>query len=208
MAKGKQLAIRFLVAALAGVLVTVIALIVAWQGGRHEIGLRSEQFSTQLALDQFAQAIDAYKEQTGTVPSSLDDLEAMEEPSLRFSDPGQRMDGWRRPFILETDGKDCLVISYGRDGKPGGAGLDHDLTHVEPRPPGSPPTLSQFLLDSRCRHMIGACILGGAAAFVLACFVVKPGQVNRRSIADIIFWLAITTIGATFIAVLHIPSGH
>lgn len=208
MAKGKQLAIRFLVAALAGVLVAIIAIIVTWQTSRHEIGLRSEQFSTQLALGQFAQAIDAYKEQTGTVPSSLDDLEAMEEPSLRFSDPGQRMDGWRRPFILETDGKNCLVISYGRDGKPGGAGLDHDLTHVQPRPSGSLPTLLQCISHPTFRPMLAGCAVGGLGAFVLAWFVVKPGQFNRRSIPDVIFWLVVSAIGAAVIGVLHIPSGH
>ncbi len=208
MAKGKQLAIRFLIATLAGVLVTVIALIVAWQGGRQGTALNHRQFLTQRALHQLAEEIETYKQQTGTIPTSLDDLDVLEEASRRFGEAAPHEDGWGRPFIFETDGKDCLVISYGRDGKPGGAGLDHDLTHIEPGPPGSLPTLSQSINNPTFRPTLGGCAVGGLGAFVLAWFVVKPGQFNRGSIPDVVFWLVVSAIGAAFIGALHIPSGH
>jgi hypothetical protein len=73
-----------------------------------------------------ASRCDLYKAQYGTWPGSLAQLLAG-RPEL--GDPWDK-DGWGRHFVLAQYNKSLgygEVISYGRDGKPGGIGADRDL---------------------------------------------------------------------------------
>lgn len=67
----------------------------------------------------------------GRPPESLDVLVLPDAEGRRFSD-GPRaphVDPWGRPFVyfLPTPGQPRRIVSYGRDGKPGGEGIDADI---------------------------------------------------------------------------------
>ncbi len=73
-----------------------------------------------------AKGCDQYKEQYGKWPASFEELATFR---IDLSDPWTR-DGWGREFLLipyDVSKGYGSLISYGRDGKPGGSGLDHDL---------------------------------------------------------------------------------
>ena len=57
---------------------------------------------------------------------------------------GQLLDSWNQPFEYSIQNNNYVLTSFGRDGKPGGIGLDCDLTNLQPKPPQSQLTLSQF----------------------------------------------------------------
>ena len=62
------------------------------------------------------------------LPAELKDV-----PWMPFNLGGIRLvDGWGNPIVYLVDPKSCTVtlISYGRDGKPGGQGENHDTEAV------------------------------------------------------------------------------
>jgi hypothetical protein len=83
-------------------------------------------FVTYARLMNLGFACDTYKEKRGSWPRTLAELVEF-QPELS---PPWSTDAWGKDFILipcqESLGYG-QVISYGRDGKPGGDGLDRDL---------------------------------------------------------------------------------
>ncbi|MCY3004333.1 MAG: type II secretion system protein GspG, partial [Planctomycetota bacterium] len=67
----------------------------------------------------------------GRPPESLDVLVLPDAEGRRFMDEyrARHVDSWGRPFVyfLPTPGQPRRIVSYGRDGKPGGTGLDADI---------------------------------------------------------------------------------
>lgn len=55
------------------------------------------------------------------LPTSLDQLPRIEGLSNDVTD------GWGRPIFWRTEGDEVSLISYGRDGAPGGVGEDEDM---------------------------------------------------------------------------------
>jgi len=55
----------------------------------------------------------------GAYPLSLDDLNEAESRE-GIEGKSQNLDGWKRPFLYQSNGTNYLIMSYGRDGKPGG----------------------------------------------------------------------------------------
>ena len=90
-------------------------------------------------LEIFGLALDQYRLDNDYYPSSAQGLEALREPPT--GDPPARnwrgpylkkpvpLDPWDRPYVYrcppDSDGYD--LVSYGRDGKPGGTGEDADV---------------------------------------------------------------------------------
>jgi type II secretion system protein G len=50
-----------------------------------------------------------------------------EVPSVMFDK--LPLDAWGHPFVYESDGNTFTLVSYGRDGKPGGEGTDADIVY-------------------------------------------------------------------------------
>jgi hypothetical protein len=154
-----------------------------------------------------------YQQETGRLPASLEDLCGM-EGSDRFGlfVGDDFLDGWRRPFIYATDGTTCTVTSLGRDGKPGGVGLNCDLTQADPDPPESRPTLHQFLFDCSTGGIVATCVFTGVIASILGWVLTKPAMLDWKGAFLLTVRLAATALGAVLVAmvlaVLHIPSGH
>jgi hypothetical protein len=125
---------------------------------------------------------------------------------------GEFSDAWRQPLIYTNQGTNVVAISYGRDGKPGGSGLDSDLSSLDPSPKESLITLHQFYFELPTGKIVAACILCAAMASAISLLTVRridltiPGLVRTALILLATGFAALVT--ALTISALHIPSGH
>ena len=100
------------------------------QVGRSEIQVaRSQIESLEKALDQYRLDMRRYP----TAEEGLDALVAKPANAQTWSGPYLKKavpnDPWGRPYVYRTPGQksEFELVSYGRDGKPGGTGEDADI---------------------------------------------------------------------------------
>jgi hypothetical protein len=172
-----------------------------------------QQDLTKYELETMGETIESYRQKFHVYPRSMGDLAPMLTNQLGdFGPGGEFLDGWQRPFIFLDEGTNCVVISYGRDGKAGGNGLDYDLTSKNPNPKEARPTFKQFLYEMPTGGMIKSCLACGVLAALLAAFTVKVPDFSRQGVVSLAAKLGVTAICAVmvavFISILHIPSGH
>jgi len=121
------------------VVVTIIGLLVAFVAPRYfgQVG-KSEINTAKAQIDAFEKALDLYRLDTGRYPSTEMGLKALVErpPSeAKWNGPylrkGVPTDPWGRQFLYRAPGTkgDFDLVSYGRDGAPGGAGEDADISN-------------------------------------------------------------------------------
>jgi general secretion pathway protein G len=119
------------------VVVVIIGMLVAYVAPRYfqQVG-KSERTAAAAQMDALRKAIDAYWLDTGHFPAQDRGLAALttrpdgEEkwhgPYLQRTAPP---DPWGHPYVYRVPGAsgDYDLVSYGKDGKPGGEGEDADL---------------------------------------------------------------------------------
>jgi len=200
---------RLTMAGVMGLMVTAIALSTV-RSGSHYIGV--PQYVTRKQFQRIEAAIEKYRKKTHSLPRSLAQLKVLKDAPVNVENDGIIRDSWRRPFRYLLQGDRYRITSYGRDGKPGGVGLDCDLSNLNPKPPESVPTFTQLLFHPLSHLMVVTSFVSGALAFLLTLSVVRPQDLSRQSVAGLAFKLAITFVGAAFaamlITMLHVPSGH
>jgi general secretion pathway protein G len=210
--RGKNLIIRLAIAFSVWIVVTGISLHVAHRNLANSMGWRIQQFKTQLFLKSVAKTIDEYQRNHGKFPDSLEDVRGNENMSLIPYVDGRYLDGWGNAFAFSSTGGNCVVTSYGRDGKSGGAGLDCDLSTLNWEPPEAVPTLRQFYFEMETRSVMSSCVICGALAYALTLFTVKVSNFRTMDIPVVLIWLGIVCVSACavagVIAALHVPSGH
>lgn len=131
----------------AGLVVSALSIVVLWRIFRDHPAFWSEHKATQLTLRAIDQAIAEYRQQGHQLPASLTELGPPDLLRPYLDQRGRIVDGWGQPFGYSVRGEHYLLLSYGRDGKPGGMGLDYDLSDRNRLPPEGAPTLCQFVLD-------------------------------------------------------------
>ncbi|WP_131111779.1 type II secretion system major pseudopilin GspG [Sulfuricystis thermophila] len=121
------------------VVVAIIGLLVAYVGPRYaaQIG-KSEITVARAQMEALAKALDTYRLDTGHYPSAVQGLAALRErpageakwngPYLQKDVPA---DPWGRPYVYRVPGRkgDYELVSYGRDGAPGGTGDNADIVY-------------------------------------------------------------------------------
>ena len=211
MKKIEHLGTRILIALGAGHLVAVIVLLTAWQqiGGMPDV--RSEQLETRHVLEQISYQMKEYRRRHGTLPQSLSEAVSVYSS---HPEPDPPVDGWGRPLIYSVDGEDYTVTSLGRDGKPGGAGLDYDMS-ISDAGAGLRTdrlTLRQFLWDAPTTGIIWTCVVAGVVVFFISLSTVDPAAFHGRglvtSIINLILTIGGTAMAAFFMTTLHIPNHH
>lgn len=194
----RHLVLRLLTACTVGFFIAGTAYVCAFYNQRDSYGLiHGEPY----LLQHLQSAIETHREKTGSLPASLVEVEQLKG---KLNDKGQFLNGWNHPYQYKVDGDKYVLYSLGKDGKPGGEGLDADL-YAGDWP--EPPTFSQFMFDLPTRGVMAACILSGVCAGLIC--LAQRRDLSWRSF---LIRLGATAIGTILIAVvisfLHIPSGH
>jgi hypothetical protein len=226
---------RLLVSGLIGVLVFGIAGDTAYRRFCHSYA-RRDQWFTALRISKVAEALEAYHDENHTLPGRLSDIDwasADADIGIAVDEDGTPVDAWQRALHYPTDGRHYRVTSYGADGRPGGSGLDYDLSSRDPAeagqaevgiygeglPPQSVPTLQQFVDDDdparggSGRMMFLMSILAGVVAAALALRTTGRETPAQGGAWPRVRGLLIVTVATLLIAImylipLHLPSGH
>ena len=119
------------------VVIVIIGLLAGYVAPKYfaQVG-KSEVQVARAQIDALEKALDQYRLDNRHYPSTEQGLDALitrpasatawNGPYLRKAVPS---DPWGRPYVYRIPGQkgEYEVVSYGRDGKPGGAGEDADI---------------------------------------------------------------------------------
>ncbi len=183
---------------------SVVSFVAAWVETGAAPGLSPQQLRTATDLYYIRSALKEYQRVSNAPAPSLAALTAFYPPEL--------LDGWERPFQYESNEAGVVLLSYGRDGKRLGIGLDCDLTTRDPRPKASFPTFQQFLRDLPSGKMKAVSLLSGGTAFFLSLISARNLTFSVKGLLSFAFKISVIIAGATTVAfilcVLHVPTGH
>jgi general secretion pathway protein G len=108
------------------VVIVIIGLLAGYVAPRYfsQVG-KSEVQVARAQIDALEKAVDQYRLDNRRYPTSEEGLAAVQS-YLKKSVPN---DPWGRPYVYQIPGDkaEYTVLSYGRDGKPGGTGEDADI---------------------------------------------------------------------------------
>ena len=108
------------------VVIVIIGLLAGYVAPRYfsQVG-KSEVQVARAQIDALEKAVDQFRLEKRRYPSAEEGLVAI-QPFLKKTLPN---DPWGRAYVYRVPGQhgDYEVISYGRDGKPGGTGEDADI---------------------------------------------------------------------------------
>jgi general secretion pathway protein G len=121
------------------VVMVIIGLLAGLVGPRYfaQVG-KSQSKTARAQIEALDQALEQYRIDVGRFPSSAEGLQALTAapageaawagPYLKKAVP---KDPWGRPFLYQEPGShgEIDLVSYGKDGKPGGAGDNIDVTN-------------------------------------------------------------------------------
>ncbi|HTE13502.1 MAG TPA: type II secretion system major pseudopilin GspG [Burkholderiales bacterium] len=121
------------------VVIVIIGLLVSYVGPRYfnQIG-KSEVGAAKAQIDALEKALDQYRLDTGHYPTSELGLGALltrpntepkwNGPYLKKEVP---LDPWGKAYVYKIPGErsEYDLLSYGKDGQPGGAGENADITN-------------------------------------------------------------------------------
>lgn len=121
------------------VVVAIIGLLVGYVAPRYfgQVG-KSEVATAKAQIDALDKALEQYRLDTGHYPSTEMGLVALvtkpaNEPKWNgaYLKKAVPLDPWNNAYQYKQPGEhgDFDLLSYGRDGKPGGAGEDADLSN-------------------------------------------------------------------------------
>lgn len=121
------------------VVMVIIGLLAGYVGPKYfsQIG-KSEIKATKAQIDSLEKALDQYRLDLGRYPSSEQGLAAlMAQPSgeTKWQGPYLKkavpLDPWGKPYQYKYPGEhgEFDLLSWGKDGQPGGSGEDADITN-------------------------------------------------------------------------------
>jgi general secretion pathway protein G len=121
------------------VVVVIIGLLAGFVAPRYfsQVG-KSEVSVAKAQIDALEKALDTYRLDIGHYPSSELGLAALvQKPAAepKWSGPYLRkdvpLDPWGKPYLYKVPGEkgDFDLLSYGKDGQPGGSGENADLSN-------------------------------------------------------------------------------
>jgi general secretion pathway protein G len=119
------------------VVIVIIGLLAGYVAPRYfaQVG-KSEVQAARAQIDALEKALDQYRLDLRRYPSTEQGLQALVErpageskwsgPYLRKAVPN---DPWGNPYVYRSAGDGIDILSYGRDGRPGGSALDADIAN-------------------------------------------------------------------------------
>jgi general secretion pathway protein G len=121
------------------VVLVILGLLAAYVGPRYfsQIG-KSEQQAARAQIEALAKALETYRIDAGQFPTNeqgLNALYARPSNAPKWNGPYLQKpvppDPWGRPYIYRAGGDkgDFDLLSYGKDGQPGGTGDATDISY-------------------------------------------------------------------------------
>ena len=121
------------------VVVVIIGLLAGFVAPRYfsQVG-KSEVNVARAQIDALEKALDQYRLDIGRYPSAELGLKALiERPAAepKWNGPylrkGVPLDPWGKPYLYRIPGEktEFDIVSYGKDGQPGGSGENADITN-------------------------------------------------------------------------------
>ena len=121
------------------VVMVIIGLLAAYVGPKYfsQIG-KSEVKTVKAQIVGFEKALQQYRLDTGRFPTTEQGLAALQARPANvakwdgpYLEKALPLDAWGRPYVYVSPGQhgDFDISSTGRDGRPGGDGLDADITN-------------------------------------------------------------------------------
>ena len=121
------------------VVIVIIGLLASYVAPRYfaQVG-KAENKTAKAQINALASALDQYRLDVGRYPTTEQGLNALtsappgesrwQGPYLKKASPP---DPWGRPYRYTSPGQrgDYDLLSFGKDGQPGGAGDDEDVTN-------------------------------------------------------------------------------
>lgn len=122
------------------VVVAIIGLLAAFVGPRLFGNVSKSEVTTAKAqIEAFSRALESYRLDTGNFPDTAQGLNALvvrPSESPKWNGPYLQkevpLDPWGKPYVYKRPGtgqRDFDILSYGRDGAPGGTDADADITN-------------------------------------------------------------------------------
>ena len=209
---------RVALCVLTAIFIAGTAYICAWLTYRGEFSQRNDLIITRLMLRKLGVAIEEHKEKTGSLPLILMDLDIVKDEAVIMGDTGLPVDRWRRPIHYEIKGGLYKLYSLGRDGKPGGVGLDADLFADNDDPDVDKENLKlasvsiwEFSCDRRAVGIRQVCLIAGLFAFPIWLLPMKKKTAKQLNLLGTLMihipTLVFAIVVAVAISALHV-SGH
>ena len=121
------------------VVMVIIGLLAGFVAPRYFAQVGKSQVKVAKAqIDALDKALDSYRLDVGHYPTTEEGLQALvvapsNEPAWAgpYLKKGVPNDPWGRPYVYAQPGahSDFDLLSYGKDGRPGGTGEDADITN-------------------------------------------------------------------------------
>jgi len=121
------------------VVMVIIGLLAAYVGPKYfsQLG-KSEVTVAKAQIEAFDKALDTFRLDVGRYPTTEEGLSAlltMPANATKWNGPYLKkavpLDPWGHPYMYKAPGSksEFEIMSYGRDGQPGGTGEDADITN-------------------------------------------------------------------------------
>jgi len=155
---------------------------------------------------QIRRGLSDYAREHGQFPDSLEQL-----PDLK--EGWHPVDPWKHPYQYGKTADGYRLLSLGRDGKPGGVGLDADIDSEQGDDILIEPTLSQFLFEAKGgRTLFNVAIVASLFAG-LACYLASGTKDGHpAAVGNVLGSIVISTISATvvslFLVMIYLSVNH
>ena len=193
---------RLILAGIAGLIIFAIGFNAAWKSTKGQAATTQRQ--ARRYLNMVNSAIQAYHKEHGKWPASLKKI--YDDTNFPSSDI------WGHPYAYHLTENSYTLISYGRDGKPGGVGLDSDISVNNPHTVNNDIPFRHLITIPWAINAIKGCALAGFLTFLLIFFLVRPEDFNLDGLGCILVKLVPTLFVLFYLTILMIaleyPSGH
>ena len=203
------LSVRILVSLLVAISVTGISI---WSAYNAVGSGYSAHWRIRTDLRLLRTFASGYKHQEKRAATSLNEVI---EANSRDNDilEQSRVDPWGREYLYEIVDDEVRLSTLGRDGKPGGRGLDADFSTDNYSPQSARLPLWQFLFEINSQGVLIVCLIAGLLAGCLAYRDFPPPQLQWKAwtnwLIAIAVWTYFSWFSAIAIASLHlVPNGH
>ncbi len=210
---------RLLLASVTAFLVFVITYLASWVAIGNATAMDYQPIvRTEGTMHFIHSALLEFEKANGEYPESLEELAGLELEYGIFpsDDPYVLRDGWAHPLCYVKTNGEFVLNSFGRDGKPGGVGLDADIYLGKPAGSETRLPLSQFLFQTPgsgvlFRVALFASVLAGATWYVSTNLQQAQRLSGTRLLTSFTVVIASAVVIAVLLAVFYVlasQSGH